>query len=230
MKFIGLSLLTGFIVCLQSASATLNVNYYENTAAGAYMSDIQTTDLVNQGQSTFGTLTSDKTPDNSFPVTGLNNGYGGLSQSGTNGNNETFYNTPSWPVKITFNLNIGVNTAGYDITQVQTIAGWTNNFSNQSFTLWVEAVGSSTFTQVGGTITDLSWVSTDFSQKIVATDSSGTIATGIQAVQLYYSSASPSPLVIQEIDINGTPSVIPEPSSCALLAIGAMFLARRRRA
>jgi len=235
MNFVALSLalITGCVVCLQSASATLSAVYTDSTNGSAYMTDIQTTDLVNSGQATL-LSASASLAVTGFNVSGLNDGIGDL----LGGTHEAFWNVA--PVDITFNLNTnslsGGSSTGYDISQIQSIMAWTgSNFCNQTYTISVEPVGSSSFTLISGTFTDPSYVhGNDLGQnkasKSIVTDSTGTIASGVQAVRLTYSmSYGDQGIVIQEIDVNGAATAIPEPTACALLAVGAVFLARRRQ-
>jgi len=56
------------------------------------------------------------------------------------------------PVTYTFMLNTTTNTQGYDITQIDSFAGWNENnytLANQVFSVEVSKVGSSTWLSVG---------------------------------------------------------------------------------
>jgi len=81
------------------------------------------TNLVTAGQSTLFSVTAPTGNSSStFPVSGLNDGSVAANA------NYTYYSvvggTTNLPDAVTFELNTSVNTAGYDINNVQVIGGW----------------------------------------------------------------------------------------------------------
>jgi hypothetical protein len=128
----------------------------------------------------------------------------------------------------TFTLDVSLSPAGYDITQIDTIAGWVGSRSGQTYELFYSVVGDAGFTSLGTfTIADPGTGST----RISLTDNTGTIATGVDAVQFSFTPTSTED-VYREIDVFGIPSaVVPEPGTGVLLMglASIALLARRQR-
>ena len=213
------------------AAVIVNVNYNGGAQNETqFDNQISATDLVNAGQPT---LTSVVAPAvNGGSIAGLNDGTAG---------SWAWYVTST----ITFNLDTTVNTQGYDITKINSFAGWGANMGAQSFTLFLKTTTSSgNFVQYGlgpnGTDPFVNEIgfnestrSTNLSTLTTLTGASGgPIATGVTALQFQYSnpSVSGNGAVIREIDVIGT-AAVPEPSTWALLAFSltAVVTLRRRR-
>jgi len=163
------------------------------------------TDLVLTGKPSFVNCTSSVPPFSGFAVGGLTDG----AVSTTDNSKSTFWNT-GWPVTLTFNLNTnpssGGSATGYNITEIETIGGWTTSFVDQRYTVWVKTVGSSSYVQVGGSFADTTVTGSTNSTRTVLSSTTGTIATGVQSVQLVYSApvnGTAGALVLQEVAICG---------------------------
>jgi len=187
---------------------TVQATYSNSTTSLAYSprtDGVLSNDLVLNGQPSSAGSTSSITPSGGFALSGLTDG----STSSSDNTKCTYFST-GWPVTLTFNLNTNTATggcaAGYNISEIETIGGWTTGFVDQRYTVWVKAVGSSSYVQVGGNFLDPSVTSSTNSTRTVITDSSGTLATGIQSVQLVYSTPAQTggQVVIQEVAICGT--------------------------
>lgn len=215
------------------ASATIietaNNDTDPNTFVGARVGN----DLINNGQATLGSVSGTPAFSGSgpFSISGLNDGASALG--GTDGTGKTFYNTPQLPATITFNLDTSVNTLGYYITDINTFAGWGGSDAtqvNQQYQVLVSSVGSASFAP----LTSVNY--TPFASGTVAstvvslTDSTGTLATGIDAIQFQFAN---NPIgagtVYQEIDVIG--AAVPEPGTISLMSISTigLFLTRRIR-
>jgi hypothetical protein len=142
---------------------------------------------------------------------------------------------------VTYTFDTNSNFLGYDIQNISSIFGWINNaqsMAGQVFNVYYSLVGTpSTFTKLVNplaptdptvnyspfvsNVSGSSWVSiTDNSPGQV-------IVSGVKAIQFEFVYASPG-RVVREIDVFGTPTIIPEPSSLALLLLGIAGLSRFR--
>jgi len=167
-------------------------------------------DLINAGQSTLAGV--DFSGGVSFGDPGaLNNGdggdYFGFAWDGGN-------------AVVTANLNTSVNTLGYDITSMTSIASWfSSDRYAQTITVAYSLVGSDDFVTLG-TFSNSDNVST----KIVLTDSTGVIASGVDAIRCTLSSMT----TFKELDVAGTPT-LPEPATMGLLTLGGLGMLIRRK-
>ena len=141
------------------------------------------------------------------------------------------------PVTYTFMLNTSENTAGYDITSVSTFTGFNQDnyyatLAQQKFELQMSKVGDDTWFTLGtyahapmGEV-----VKVPVSEFITLTDSTGgalaygeNTATNIDGVRFVFMDPEPAYVsykdgtMFQELDVVGTASVVPEPSTIALL-------------
>lgn len=215
-------LTTAFLIAtssLPALAAIVQVNGDHTTGTTNFV--IISTDLVNQGQMTLDSWTG----DGGF-AGDVNDGDGAIS--GTD-----FYGAAN--PTLTFFLDTSVNTYGYDITKVHTLAQWASNTAasqaNQNFELLVREVGSVSFSSLG------SYSHTPYTDAVGAhnasielTESTGFIAEKVNAVRFVYTAAGASGLTLSEIDVIGVASV-PEPSSTSFicLSLGSLLLHRRRR-
>ena len=187
-----------------SANASPQATYSNSATVGAYLADISSSDLVNTGQPTYAGGSMDTTPlIGSF--TALTDGTGSTTDT-----SKIMFKNAGWPTTLTFNLNVnpatGGSANGYNISKIQTIGGWTVSFVDQRYTVWVKTVGSSSYVQVGGNFYDSTVTGATNSTKTVITDSTGTLASNVQSIQLVYSApvnGSAGVLALQEVDIIG---------------------------
>lgn len=122
-------------------------------------------------------------------------------------------------------FNTTVNTAGYNITGIITYAGHSENGSalaNQKYTLEYRHVGSANFASLGlVSHTPYDNANTDLAAatRIAITDSTGTIASRVDAIRITYLShgftnGNPSVdgTLYKEVDVFGTAAAIPPPA------------------
>ena len=137
---------------------------------------------------------------------------------------------PSSPYTTTFDLDVSMNTYGYDITEFRLFSGWSDDRASQVYTIDYSLVGSASFTslasasvnnlQNGGSLLTRTY-----------DDTSAPLISGVDAVRFNFS--DPNGLsfqrtVYREIDVIGT-ATIPEPSAALLGGLGLLALLRRRR-
>jgi hypothetical protein len=133
----------------------------------------------------------------------------------------------------TFDLGTGDNGLGYDLTSILSIAAWgDSDFDDQVWKLEVAGVGGSpSFSELLSV--DYQTASAGGATKVEITGLSGSLTSGVQYVRVT-AQANPGGLsnrwLWQELDIVGTSTAIPEPSSLALIGLGGLaFFLRRRK-
>jgi hypothetical protein len=126
---------------------------------------------------------------------------------------------------------------GYDISGVTSFADWDGaGFMNQSYEIYLRELGGSyaLYTTVdyqpSTTVTD-PFLDQGGATKVNVTDDLGLLGSGIDAIRFDFLdtySEDNGGTVFSEIDVFGI-ATVPEPSSTALLGLGAMAIALRRR-
>ncbi len=197
------------------------------------------TNLVRAGQSTLLSVTAPTGNSSAtFPVAGLNDG------SAAGNSNDTYYSvlggTTNLPDAVTFELDTSANTAGYDITHVQVISGWTDHsLGAHSFQLYLSANHQEYINY--GTYTNAALVNAGYSSNLSNVGhTSGVLArnvTGVRYVFLNPDSSSGAGVVgalqagsnggtlIRELQVFGAASVIPPPSPYTFTAESAAGIA-----
>lgn len=211
------------------AMATLvYTNQNSTTNTGAFDASISATDLVNQSTSTL--LSQSNSGWNWGSDTNSNDGSASTNISGTPGSAYgSFGSSPT----ATFNLNISVNTLGYDIAEIHSFAGYTagfaRNYGNQLYNIeyqFLDNTWTSPVTVDYQPFTDkTSGNSGESATYVKMTDSSGTIVSGIKAIKIsIQNNGGWDGIILKEFDVIGTPTVVPEPSSFAMLLFGSVML------
>ncbi len=161
-----------------SASAGLVQTKVFSATELAYSADVSTTDLLagKTASSVSGwNLTNDST------VAELNDGIHGRSFA-TAGNSVA----GTWTTvgaTATYNLGLGTNNLGYDLTSIQSIAAWLNvGFGNQAYTVDVKLVGATSFTSLA-TVDYQPLGSAVGATKVTLTDTTGVLATGVEYIR-----------------------------------------------
>jgi hypothetical protein len=150
-----------------------------------------------------------------FVINGGNPGDNSQLATGANG---TF---------VEFNLNIGVNTLGYDVSSIETYGGWNDGGrDHQLFRISYSLVGNSAFTPIG--VLDYEPAGTGTPSAVRAIFA--TTLTGVDAIRLDFLPGQENGYVgYGEVDVVGT-ATVPEPATVMLAFLGgATLLTRRRR-
>lgn len=214
----------------QAMSIPVSVNFVNDTTDIFF--PVSATDLINQGEPTF--LSEVSVGFTSFAgsaTANLNNGSIGGSLSNPD---LAFDLDATW--KTTFNLDLTTGPLGYDITQIDSFAGWATSNYGQRYEVLLSKVGDPTFTSVGTFTNSPPITGSRHSTLIEITDTTGFLGTEIDAIQFSFldPGGSSGSGALREIDVIGFATFqIPEPSTVVLLGLGVVGLAwqvRRRRA
>ena len=134
----------------------------------------------------------------------------------------------------TYDLDVTVNTLGYDLTSIVSIAGWNGaGLGNQQFTVEVSTVGSADFTLLATGDNQLLGTAGGGTTIVTVQDDTvpgAVIASGVDAVRFTSlgTVGTNQWAVVREFDVNGT-ATVPEPSAVILLGLGGLAALRRRR-
>ena len=217
-----------------TAHAAILVTKDFNNTSQIYYPAIAT-DLINSGQPTLAGVSS-----NNYVKWGglgslanLNNGTVGAS-----GNTGDLTIDDDGVFTVTFDLTIdGTRPLGYSITSIQTFAGWDDARIQQAYEVWYSQVGSASYVQLGGAVTnrvDGSNPVNGSTRITIAEDTLPYLVTGVDSLQFRFSDATP-PLpsdnmttAYREVDVLGV-ATIPEPATMLLLLCGGGLVALRRR-
>ena len=214
MKAFNLCLATLVMCSLASlASATIvQTNDAVSGTQSGFAADA--TDLVNSGQATFSSL------DASGGWT-----YGGSPNNLNNGTTDEYIaaidDGGNWSA--TFTLDTSVNTLGYTLTSITSIAGWNDSRANQAISVDYSLVGSDDFVTLG-TFSNGAATGGDYTTKITLTDTTGAIVSGVDQVRITISITTN----MKEIDVAGF-ATVPEPMTMSLLTVGGFSMLIRRK-
>lgn len=247
MKRVLLPLVAASVMALPGiSSAAVTVTHTHILQPYLTTFTVSSTDLVNAGQPTLGTVTT--------TYERLNTGYGEIAVAndgiGT-GTDVTRLLTKSLQAfTLTIDLNTSVNSFGYDINTIKTYAGNSDSRARQEYQVFYSLIGSADYIQLipdtftsdrpekpfqtntgtgGGQIAGGSGGETELTINIGG-------LTNVDSIRFVTSVASGNPTafgatVFREFDVfGGASTTIPEPSAAALLGgLGLLGLVRRRR-
>lgn len=139
----------------------------------------------------------------------------------------------------TYNLDLTTNTFGYNITSIESFLGWKSASAlhgNQTYSVWVSEVGSSSYTQLTSVAYSPFSSSSDAhheSHVTITEDATGVLASGVDSIRFIFEypgdGGNSAGTVIRELDVYGV-AAVPEPSAAALLmGLGVLGLMARRR-
>jgi sialate O-acetylesterase len=136
--------------------------------------------------------------------------------------NMTWFNNSSsqLPATNTVILDVTTNTGGYDLSEINSIAGWGGGEqADQILTVEYSVVGNAGFTSLG-TFTNTAAGTAEYSRLNLTEESTGYLATGVDALRFTYA-ATGKHLVLQEIDVIGVAAEVVQPT--VQLELASMF-------
>lgn len=230
-------LLNAILFPLYSDAAVL-LTANEGSASNAFDNLVSTTNLIQNGQSSLGSMTVDKVSflgNAGFSTAGLNDGSAALNGNyaywGTKNNADTA--SKQLPVTITFGL--AGSLTGYDITEIRSFAGWGNSYlADQSFQLLL-SINNGAYSDFGTYTNTTTLNGGNNSTMTVLTDSTGRIASGVTGIRFVFlnpgtTQGGDGGTLIRELQAFGS-TTVPEPGAFGLLGASSILLAfiRQRR-
>lgn len=157
----------------------------------------------------------------------------------TNGSVATYYSSASqsgdYPTTHSAYAT-GGNTGGteavydlgalYDLAEIVIYGGWNDGGRDQQNVDILVSSDNLSFTSLGATLGGNSGASDPISHRNSITDDSGTLASSVQYIKLSFGNVENGYVGYTEVDV----FAVPEPGSLALLGLGGLLVARRRRA
>ncbi|MDA3873411.1 MAG: hypothetical protein PF795_05575, partial [Kiritimatiellae bacterium] len=122
------------------------------------------------------------------------------------------------PWSVDFYMDISTNILGYNIEEIHSYSGWNSGLRSQDFTIEVSTVDSFDFTSLGRfTYPQIE----DNGHLVSITDDEGAfLASGVDVIRFtHHTGASNARGSYRELDVLGTPTVIPEFGTAAMLLI-----------
>ena len=193
---------------------------YTYTSISDFQAAVSNGDLVNVDASSLASATVSASYEG-LDDGGVNDGVASLEyDSGPVFPNMTWFRNGDGhlPAEVVFNLDVSTNTSGYNISEINSFAGWNGsaNQAQQILTVEYSVVGSATWAELGvGTFSNTAAGGGEFSR--IQLSASGYLATGVDALRFTYA-ATGNNLVVQEIDVAGSPILVPP-----VLELSSMF-------
>jgi hypothetical protein len=220
-------------ICALAATAQAAINQTNDISHGTQAAyTASSTDLINDGQPS---LLSESFSDFTVgfaPGIGpgdpsvLNNGLIG----GVDDYTQVAFEESQTGYQVDYILDTSTNIFGYEITEIQTIIAWSHpSRVGQRITVLYSVVGDASYTSLGEFTLPRPTETGSYSTRMTLTDSSGTIATNVDALRFMLGGLAGLGQMYREIDVFGAAVPVPEPAAAGLLAIGLIGLRRRRR-
>lgn len=210
LKLLAVLALAAALGSLSIANGALVDTESHTLGQTSYDKDILTNDLINLGQDTLASA-SGTLPFQAENINAAHDGFGGKIAGGANA---YYILPPSATATLIFKLNVhpsdGGCANGYNITKIQSIAGWINeNDASQNFTVSYQTVASaqtSTWIPLGRSFdNEVSDGADDATKTVIKDDSAeGIIARNVVALKFtYVRPRNAGSTVLHEIDVVG---------------------------
>lgn len=213
-----------------AAHATLIVDSVTDGSASAYSANVSSIDLLNG--------LAPESQSGNWTGSGIAVGTAALTD-GIHGA-EADASSVAWAfpgASVTYDLGVG-GGLGWDLTSIRTIASWPDaGFGSQDFTIEIEGFGGGGFSLLTTQNYEPLGYNSGGSTQITLTESGGLLASGVQKIRFTQNDnvdaidGFDGSTVLRELDVFGTQTVIPEPSSLMLLLGGCVtvLIAARRK-
>jgi lysophospholipase L1-like esterase len=182
------------LMACSRASATITAAYVSGTGSPSLYDGNVTTaaasgDIIKSGSSTLASVTVSSTSSlpGTFSTTGF---YDGSAAANINYAYHALTDpTGDLPVDYTFTFAV---TAGYNISEIQSVAGWTDSqLGDQDFDVYVKTTSNPVFTQIGSDFENAPFTGANTGTSVAnatmttITSSTGLIATGVTAIKFH---------------------------------------------
>ena len=116
-------------------------------------------------------------------------------------------------VQITYNLDTGTNPLGYDLTNINTYAGWRDSGrSRQDYTVLYSTVSDPNTFHVLDNVSAPGYVGRPSDTAVFLTSSTGILASNVASIQFSFPSTQNGYVGYRELDVLGLPSSVPVPT------------------
>ena len=179
-----------------------NAVYADVTGAAAFTS---ATDLANQGQATFASSTVSANQDPGTPEDGFNDGVTESNKGSMTWFRDDVQPT-QFPGEIVLNLDVSTNSAGYNITTINSIAGYNigGAQADQVMTVEYSVVGDTSYTTLGTYSNEAADTQGQYSSISLTHYLNGNLLFGVDSLRFTYANpAANTRLALQEIDVIG---------------------------
>ena len=195
--------LAGLAIATTSASAALVQTKVFSATELAYSGDVSTTDLLTGKTAS---SVSGWNLTNGSTVVELNDGIHGGTNTPVAGTWTTVDATA------TYNLGLGANSLGYDLSSIQTIAAWVNaGFGNQGYTVDIKLKDAVSFITLATVDHQPFNTSQGGATKVTLTDDAGVLASGVEFIRFTANRvngiSNSGAFVFRELDVFGSPTV-----------------------
>ncbi len=210
--------LAGLASATVPASASLVQTKVSSATELAYSGDVGATDLLTGKTAT---SVSGWNLTNGSTVAELNDGIHGGTNIPVAGTWTTVGATA------TYNLGLGANNLGYDLTSIQSIAAWLSaGFGNQSYTVDVKLVGAANYTTLATVDYQPFTTTQGGATKVTLTDTTGVLETNVEFIRFTANrvngTSNNGAFVFREIDVFGTSSTTSNVGRLTLKSSGSL--------
>lgn len=205
------------------------VNGFSVSSGDLLQTDLKNAEIISGG-ATYGSS-----------VGALYNGYVAQTQFWSTDGGESFSplpeNNTTDTTTLVFKLDTDTNTKGYDISKIVSVSGYPFNRNTiQAYDVYIKKVGGTTYGFLYGIDSSLSGNNTANQEvQVTVQDTSGILASGVAEIEVAfrnYSGISSGVAAYRELDVFGSATTIPEPSTLSLLSaamLGLLAYAWRKR-
>jgi len=212
-----LSFALASVLAATPANATLVQTKVSSATELAYSADVSNSDRLTGLTAT----TTGWNLTNGSTVAELNDGIHGRTFTAAGSSVEGTWTTVG--ATAIYNLGLGTNGQGYNLTSIQTIAAWVNAaFGNQAYTVDVKLKGAASYTTLATVDYQPLAAGAIGATKVTLTDTTGVLASGVEYIRFTANSVNggtnAGAFVFRELDVFGTSTADTTPPQISTLA------------